>query len=114
MGLMSLSLERTRPQLFATFVKGLAVVGGTALACGLFESLVERSVVNFSPNPHAFWDALIIGVYVIPNGCHFIFDAWLWKKSHWESAAVYGVGSKPAHVSTMKSPSLANEKRRSS
>jgi hypothetical protein len=96
MFLMSLSLQRTRAKYFATFAKGFAVMAATALAFGLFESFAERSIVNFEAPPHAFWASVLLGLYVVPNGCHFVFDAWLWKRSHWESRLVYGFTGRPS------------------
>lgn len=101
MAMMALAVQRTRKKYFSQFFKGLATMAGTALVFGTFEHLVERSYVNYSPTQDSLLEAVIIGVYLVPLFSHFIFDMFLWKRTHWEARLVYGLTAKRGEVTEM-------------
>lgn len=88
-GLMGLALNRTRTSQFPRFVKAIAIIVVTAIAFGALEAYIEEHWVGFGRTDLSIYEALIIGLYLVPVFSHFIFDAFIWKKAHREGHLIY-------------------------
>lgn len=82
--LNSLAMNKTQPR-FPTLKSALLVVAITALIFGTLEFILDDAVTNITKPENA----LLGGLFLTPAFCHYIFDMWLWKKSHPESRLVY-------------------------
>jgi hypothetical protein len=49
---------------------------------------MEENVISM--HERSLLSTVIIGLWLTPLFCHYAFDAWIWKKSHRESALVVG------------------------
>ncbi len=87
---MGLSLTRTRGGWFSNLTLSLTIVAGTAVVFGLFESFMEGSIVGDNRKLTGFVPSLIVGLYLTPLFCHYVFDAVIWKKNHRESKLILG------------------------
>jgi hypothetical protein len=87
--LMAQTLHRTRQERFTSFTYATFVMVGTAVILGLNESWWEENQLNFHLSGTTFTQSLMIGLYLTPLFCHYVFDAWIWKKSHHESKMIY-------------------------
>lgn len=96
MALMALTLKRTRPGHFSNFKIGFAAMIFTAVCFGFFEHFFERNKIVFEAPAQTLLESALIGLYLVPLFCHFIFDRFLWRRSHWESARVYSTGESEA------------------
>jgi hypothetical protein len=107
LGILSLSLRRTRPTLFPSALKVAFVVLATAFFLGGFEDWFAENVVHF--NAHEAWvswaQAAAMSAVLTPPLCHFVFDAYIWRGDHREAAAVYAAVSDEASAL----PSTATE-----
>jgi hypothetical protein len=84
LGLTSLALNRTRKKTFS-MKKAVFFVLLLALCFGFYERAIEFKQGHFS----LLWESVWAGVYVTPIMCHYVYDAFLWKKGHPESAQIY-------------------------
>lgn len=89
-GVMGISLQRTRSGWFSTITKSLLIVGVTAIVFGVFESMMEETIVGDMRKENGLIPSLIIGLYLTPLYCHYLFDAMIWKRSHRESKLIFG------------------------
>lgn len=83
------SLYRTRKNRFRNFSMALLIVSFTAVIFGLGESWFESNVIS-SADPINYLTSFLVGVWLTPLFCHYLFDAIIWKRSHRESALVMG------------------------
>jgi hypothetical protein len=83
LALVGLSVRRTgRPRVNSSLALGLVFI--TAIIAGSLEHWGE-SWVDFSDPSMAFFVALVL----TPLYCHYLFDAFLWKRSHPEAVLIY-------------------------
>lgn len=92
-GVMGLSLQKTRGGWFSTISKSLLIVCGTAVFFGLLESWLEGGFVGENRRLKGFIPSLVVGLYLTPLYCHYLFDAMIWKRSHREAKIIYGQSS---------------------
>lgn len=86
---LSQTLHRTRKKRFGSFITALLIVGLTALIFGLGESWVESNIIS-SGHPANYLTSFLVGLWLTPLFCHYVFDAIIWKRNHRESALVLG------------------------
>lgn len=89
-GIMAQTLNRTQKR-FSTFSLSFLVVSATVISLGLWEGWLENNFLHqrFQPYQDDIYTAIIIGLYLVPLFSHYIFDSWIWKKSHREAQAVF-------------------------
>lgn len=92
-GVMGLSLQKTRGGWFSTISKSLLIVCGTAVVFGLLESWLEGGFVGENRRLKGFIPSLVVGLYLTPLYCHYLFDAMIWKRTHREAKIIYGQSS---------------------
>jgi hypothetical protein len=85
-GLVSLSVERTRV-VTASPVKIVFLVLVTAVFFGGAERVFEYVWLDLA-NPRK---AVLAAIYLTPLFSHYVFDAFLWKRTHPESELIYRV-----------------------
>jgi hypothetical protein len=101
MAMSALALQRTRKNYFGAFAKGFGVMIATAAVFGLTEHYVEGRFIEFIDYQRDLWHCAITGIYLIPLFSHFIYDMWLWKRTHWESRLVYDLTGKRADIAAI-------------
>lgn len=82
---MSLSLQKLRPQRFSSFSKSLIFVVGLGAIFASFESfgLVEYTILNDEYLRNDFFnDKILIAIFITPTLTHYILDGLIWKKGH--------------------------------
>ncbi len=89
-GVMGQTLYRTQSARFKNHALALTVVGITAVIFGLSESWYEENFVRVVTGYSSVVTACIVGLYLTPLFCHYLFDAFIWKRSHRESSLVLG------------------------
>lgn len=89
---MSLSLERLKPQKYS-FLSALKLILLTAGFFGTLDYFYESMNVvpdaNYLKANFPLGSAVIIGVFLTPLICHYVFDAWLWRHSHPNAKVVF-------------------------
>lgn len=88
-GVMGLSLNKTRGGWFSTMFKSLLIVGVTAVVFGLIESWLEGTYIGDNRRLNGFIPSIVVGLYLTPLFCHYLFDAMIWKRSHREAKMIY-------------------------
>jgi len=94
LGMMSLSLQRSRRQIFTNFMKAMFVLIVTAIAFGVFEFYAELEWIDIDQNyihGISLLETILIGFYLTPLFCHYLFDAVIWKGNHREASLVYSL-----------------------
>lgn len=96
MAILIHSLNRTQKERFKTPLVALLIVALTAMVFGLTESWIEDELL-FSDLPYPRWlRSLLVGLTLSPLYCHYLFDAFIWKRSHFEASLIYS-RSKPVN-----------------
>ena len=88
-GVMGQSLKRTRGGWFSSIAKSLGVVALTAIVFGLLESTLEGTIIGENRRLSGMVPAMVVGLYLTPLYCHYLFDAIIWKQSHRESKLIF-------------------------
>lgn len=93
MAVMDVSLPRINPKLFSTVYKAIGIVAATALIGGLIDLSFESTSIPIS-NEYVWtkvsvFNTLLIGIYLVPLLCHYIFDGVLWKSKHRDAKLIY-------------------------
>ena len=87
------SLVRTQKERFNTFIKAIVVVVVTGIVLAFGESWVEEYALTYNIptewSASGFVRASIVGLYLTPLFCHYLFDSWIWRKNHREAHAVF-------------------------
>jgi hypothetical protein len=100
MAVMGLSLTRLNPSRFGSMAVACGAVIATAAVFGSLEWLYEEYVVDVSNDylwiPTSLGYGLLVGAYLVPTLCHYIFDGRIWKGRHREARLIYGAGSNTA------------------
>lgn len=89
-GVMGQTLHRTQSKRFKSQTLALSVVLFTAVIFGLSEAWYEENFVRLVTDLPPFVTAGIVGLYLTPLYCHYLFDAFIWKRSHRESSLILG------------------------
>lgn len=82
-GLVALSVHRLSDRK-RQFAQTVGWVLATAVVLGAAEHFAEGEL-SFTDPRQAFWTALIL----VPLFCHYVFDAFLWKKTHPEAELLF-------------------------
>jgi hypothetical protein len=85
---ISQSLYRTQPMKFKNLLLSSTIVIVTAVLFGLTESWMESHIPIDSPG--SILGGVLVGFWLTPLFCHYLFDAIIWKRNHRESAKVLG------------------------
>jgi hypothetical protein len=85
LALNSMALTRTQKARFSKSAFAVGTVAVTALIFGATEFLFDDYVGDGS----TVLTALVSALFLAPLFCHYIFDAFLWKRSHPESSLIY-------------------------
>jgi hypothetical protein len=88
-GVMGLSLTKTRGGWFSSMLKSLLIVGTTAVVFGMIESWLEGGYIGENRRMKGFVPSIVVGLYLTPLYCHYLFDAMIWKRSHREAKIIY-------------------------
>ncbi len=93
MAVMDISLPRLNPKLFNTIYKAIGIVAITALIGGLIDLSFENTTIPIS-NDYTWisvsnFKTLLIGIYLVPLLCHYIFDGVIWKSKHKDAKLIY-------------------------
>lgn len=87
LGILSVSLPKISN---FTSKKALIALFGTAIFLGSLEFFLEDEFWNRSNPYFAITSALLL----TPLFCHYLFDSFLWKRSHPEASQIYSGGGK--------------------
>jgi hypothetical protein len=87
--IMGQSLTRTRSKVFRSGSVALAIILLTGLIFGSGESWLEEEMTELLSEQPRGISSLVIGLSLTPLYCHYVFDAFIWKRGHRESALVY-------------------------
>jgi hypothetical protein len=79
-------LQKTQKKSFRNFGKGIFVVVVTALIFGPMEAWFEQTLLP--DKEEGVLASLSIGLYFTPLFCHYVFDAFIWKRSHREASLI--------------------------
>lgn len=89
-GVMGQTLHRTQSRRFKSHAIALIVVLMTAVLFGLGEGWYEENFGSIKAVLSPFITACVVGLYLTPLYCHYLFDAFIWKRSHRESSLILG------------------------
>ncbi len=93
MAVMSLSLGRLDPKAFHKVYKAVGIIALTAVVGGVANTLYETYVITISngyvQNGISVIETLLIGIYLVPLFCHYVFDGYLWKSKHKDARLIY-------------------------
>lgn len=89
-GVMGQTLHRTQSTRFKTEAVALIIVLLTATIFGLSESWYEENRVSVLTGLSVVLRSAMVGLYLTPLYCHYLFDAVIWKRSHRESSLIIG------------------------
>ena len=90
---MGLSLPRLDRRLFSSMPKALAILAATAVIGSVIEKIYENFVITidneYTRSGLSSLQALLIGIYLVPVLCHYIFDGVIWKSTHKDAKLIY-------------------------
>lgn len=91
MGLISLSLKRTKIPWQRSFKWWLGIIIATSLFFGLSEAQMEDWLLPLLKAEGAdnLFIASLVALYLVPLLTHYIYDGWLWKSKHPEAPLIY-------------------------
>ncbi|MBI4346593.1 MAG: hypothetical protein HY553_07040 [Elusimicrobia bacterium] len=91
---MTLSLRRLDPRRYRSAGFTALLIVASAAAFGFGEWLYETNAIEVSNRYQAerigAGQSLLLGLYLVPLFCHYVFDAFLWTGRHREAKTVYG------------------------
>lgn len=91
---MTLSLRRLEPRRYRSLAWTALLVVASAAAFGFGEWLYETNAIEVSnrylTERIGGWRSLLLGLYLVPLFCHYVFDAYIWTGRHREAKKVYG------------------------
>lgn len=85
LALNALAMERTQLIRWGKYSLAVGAVFGTALFFGSLEFIFD----DFKGDDSSTLTAGISALILTPLFCHYIYDAFLWKRSHPESSLIY-------------------------
>jgi hypothetical protein len=85
---MGQTLHRTQKFRFKNSSVALIIVLVTAMIFGMSESWYEENLVRIVTGHSAIVTAGVVGLYLIPLFSHYLFDAYIWKRTHRESSLI--------------------------
>lgn len=89
LALISHSLTRTQAEKFKTYARTFLIVGVSAVIFGSLEAWSEENLLVFRIEKLTPITSAALALYLTPLFSHYIFDSWLWKKTHREAALIY-------------------------
>jgi hypothetical protein len=89
-GVMGQTLHRTQKSRFKNSSVALIIVLVTAVIFGMSESWYEENFVRIVTADSAIVTAALVGLYLTPLFSHYLFDAYIWKRTHRESSLIVG------------------------
>ncbi len=89
-GVMGQTLHRTQKSRFKNSSVALIIVLLTSVIFGMSESWYEENFVRIVTGHSAILTAAVIGLYLTPLFSHYLFDAYIWKRTHRESSLIVG------------------------
>ncbi|MCJ8275327.1 MAG: hypothetical protein HRT44_00945 [Bdellovibrionales bacterium] len=94
MALMAHSLEKTEPNVYKKFYRTLVMFIGVLIIAGAFEAYLSNYLDQWMKDSGEFatnniFLLALMAFYLTPLFCHYVYDAYLWRKGHREAHLIY-------------------------